>query len=170
MKRKLKFLVITIALLLPIALLSFKNFQNRADFSGTWIINIEKSEFGEAPHYTASKEITIKQFSNQIDVQKIGQAHAGGDTTVKEKSTFDGQFTKIITADNGIKSLKAQWSQDSQSLVYFTSCTMPNSEKEYYHQSEKFSLSPNGKSLTEVKQVEINDGSKYQIIAVYDKK
>ena len=170
MKTKFKFPLFTAALFLSFVLLSFKYRQHKADFSGTWRINIEKSQFGEAPHYTANKEIIVKQFPDHIEVQKIGEGHTGGDTIVKEKATFEGHLTKITTADNGVKSIRAEWTQDNQSLNYYTSCTVANSEAEYYHQSEKFSLSPDGKTLTEMKQVEVNDGSKYQITAVYDKK
>jgi hypothetical protein len=145
----------------------------RTDFSGIWIIDYSKSEFGQAPHFTAAKQIMVKEKDNVIDIERIQDSRISNnpDTTVIEKLTFDGLVYKNITSTHQQKSSKLIWSDDGQNFKILTKLSLPdNPDKEKYRQLEHWTLTEAGKKMIIDKTVETNTGFKYTVKAVYDKK
>lgn len=53
-------------------------------FTGNWAINLAASEFNQAPHYTASRQIKVIQALDNLTVEFLMESTSGSDSTVNE--------------------------------------------------------------------------------------
>lgn len=66
------------------------------DFSGKWVIDLSKSDFGSAPHRLAYKQILVAQHSDAITIENLLTGQNGRDSSSVETLLFDGKFSKVI--------------------------------------------------------------------------
>jgi len=146
-------------------------FAQRANFSGNWVINIEKSEFGKAPLYTVSKELKIEQKEDSLNIVAYSTNQIGEDNPpALTKYKLDGKPTSKITEDKRKMITTIQWSGNSRIFTKTSHFSLPNNEsQEDYIRTDIWQLSDDGKTLIIERNVE-SKGGKYFIKAIYDKK
>ena len=135
MIRKLVSIVFLVALPLALAFA-----QQKPDFSGTWKMNVEKSEFGALPGPTSRTDvITHKEPSLTDDVTAEG---ARGKQQYTAKYTTDG---KEVTNQIGPREVKSTIKWEGNSLVLSSKTSFNGAEM---NAQSTWVLSADGKTLT----------------------
>ncbi len=119
----LSFTVILAFLGLPLA----SNAQgSKANFSGTWAFNAEKSQMGEQGQGGGMRggggggNMVVKQEGNLLTVDQTRTGQDGQSTTTTSKYTLDGKESVNTTGRGESKSI-ATWSADGKSINIVTS-------------------------------------------------
>jgi len=184
MKTKHKFTLLALVVLGFIGQTAFKVAAPKADFTGSWAINKEKSDFGgwpETARYLAAPTlIKFSQHPGEMIVSFAYDSLAMGDGTYMgvpkslDTLSFDGKEKPAgLPGFNLFKTLK--WSDDGQLLTLLTVQKMPEVKKEDKKEShpidwmETFSLDSDGKTLRYTGVKKLAEGT-LTVKAVFDKK
>jgi hypothetical protein len=144
---------------------------SKTNFSGTWVINLQKSQFGDAPHYTAGKQVMVSQTPRNINLEFINTSESGSDSTVNESLPLNGNALELIDAGKRTRKIVPQFSQDGKTLTILTTASMPDDPKtEQFTSTDLWNLADDGQTLTIRKTVKAASGFEYTITAVYQKK
>ncbi len=68
-----------------------------ADFSGTWVLNEDKSEIGEGRGGRAASQMVVEQKDNSLSIKSTRTGRNGDERTNEETLTLDGKETKSST-------------------------------------------------------------------------
>jgi len=140
------------------------------DYSGTWVINIPKSEFNGAPEYTASKRLIITQTEKNVTIIKASVSDAGTDSAATENFAIDDAPFKVIDGNKQTRTSTITWTVPRQILTETTHISFPNDPgTEKFQLADTWYLTDNNKTLTIRKVVKVYNGSGYTVIAVYEK-
>ncbi len=112
---------------------------DKPDLSGTWTIDLEKSDFGMMPPPT-KLERKIAHKDPDFNVTTL-QANARGERTSEAKMTTDGKECEIQIMGRPAKA-KAVW--EGKSIIVTTKAEFQGNE---LTQVEKWTLSEDGKTL-----------------------
>ncbi len=149
----------------------FASFMKQPDFSGSWAININKSEFGALPEFAAAKMFIILQEKDSMQVERFNIDQENKQTHSKEIFSLDGKPNTYLTETNQKKTVVANWSEGGKVLSTFSVFSIIDKPNEIeVSRTQKWGLSEDGKTLI-VEQVTEPSGNyrPYTIIAVYDK-
>jgi hypothetical protein len=114
--------------------------QTRPNLSGTWKVNISKSEFGHGPAPEARTDIIVHQEPNLKDT--ITQSNSQGEITYDMNYSTDGKETTNTIRKNEFKSI-AHWEGDQ--LAIESKGSMGGAATTL---KDHWSLSADGKTLT----------------------
>lgn len=172
MKSLFKTLTFTCSMAIATGLFAFKSTEKPVNFTGTWVLNIEKSELGNAPiPKTGKSMIKILQQQPALIMEKsmtdsTGKVHAAVDTI-----NFDGK-PKTLNAGNGQRlqrTITQQWSADQQIMTLASKFTADNNgEPVEFNGTEIWKMSEDGKVLTIVNETVLPDRTD-KITLVYTK-
>jgi hypothetical protein len=152
-----------------IFLLNFQTaFSQQTDFSGNWKINLKKSEFGDAPQFTASKALKVNQQSGQIKVERLNQTDLDADSTSTETLKLNGEPLEITTADKRAKKMTASLTNNGNVLVRKVAAFLPNGDNQF-NAVETWSMSDDKKYLMLTMTLQDYSGFEYTIKTVYDR-
>jgi len=161
-------------ILLSLAVVSFRSKAQTSgptNFSGTWVINLDKSQFNNAPHYTASKQITVSQTAENLKLSLVQESDAGADSIANETLPLNGSPFEIVGGDKKSRKITAQITDAGKTLTINTDVSVPNDPNtEQYNSAEAWNLAADGQTLTVKKSVKATSGFAYTITAVYQKK
>jgi len=120
----------------------------KADFSGTWTQNVEKSVTGEnAPRRVAVK-ITVAHLADTLSIERLFRRDSGEESTSTEKLTTDGKEC-VSTIMDRPRTSTAVWSEDGKSLTIASKSVFERDGNRIEMTStETWKLSEDGKSLT----------------------
>jgi hypothetical protein len=143
----------------------------QTNFTGTWAFNESKSVLGDAqgPRMEA-KTLVVAQQSNEIQVKRTSTGFDGNEMVQNEKYTLDGkESVNSGMMDSKVKSILT-WSADKKELTFakVISFTM-NGETQEMKSTEKWSLSPDSKTMTIKSSMNTPMGDMNTSLA-YDKK
>jgi len=137
--------------------------QKPADFSGTWIMDIAKSDANYSEYYSGMT-CAIKQTPQEITIERTSLDKNGKQT--KQDPLTCGLDGKEIMKEQygGIDKYSAKWSPDQKVLTIRCVRTMNGSD---YGSNESYSLSGDSRILT-VNTTDLKGET--SIIEVYNKK
>jgi hypothetical protein len=106
-------------LLLSLFLTAFVAFagDDKADFSGTWNFNEEKSEMGEGGRWMQPIKLVITQTGNDLTIERHSKGRNDEDFTMTEKLTLDGKECENTVFGENTKKSVATWSEDGKVLT-----------------------------------------------------
>jgi len=172
MKSLIKTLAFTCSVAIATGLFAFKSIEKPVNFTGTWVLNIEKSELGNAPiPKTGKSSIKILQLQPALIMEKSltdsnGKVHAAVDTI-----NFDGK-PKTLNVGNGQqlkRTISQQWSADQQTMTLASKFSADNNgEPVEFTGTEIWKVSEDGKVLTIVNETVLPDRTD-KLILVYTK-
>lgn len=143
MERKFKNLQIALSAMIILAFLAmpYSTFAQagKANFSGNWVLNAEKSQMGmpqgqgqppqgQPPQGAGQGQrmggfgggpLTVKQEANLLTQTRTRTGQDGTPTTTETKVTLDGKET-VNASQRGDSKLTATWSADGKSLTIVT--------------------------------------------------
>lgn len=106
-------------LVAPAFLLSFTFRADKANFSGEWKLNEEKSELGDFGGRFVARSIKAEQKDDAITIAKTSPGFNGGDpVTTMQTLTFDGKESEITVFGGAKRKSTAKWSEDGQALTF----------------------------------------------------
>lgn len=150
----------------------------QVNFSGTWSVNPEKSEFGGGPggggapggRMGGGAPMIVTQSGNKLSVERTMGGFGGGEATSNVTNySLDGNPTENTrTSPMGEMTSKstAKWSADKKSLTIATTMSFDGMDMT---STETWKLSADGKTLS-VESVRPGfDGGEMKSTMVYDK-
>ncbi len=109
--------VFTTVLFVSFILMSCISFAGeKANFSGKWSLNEEKSDFGEGRRWMASTKLFITHEGNNLSIERRLIRRSGEEVNIIEKYTLDGKECENTLFESPKKST-VNWSEDGQSLT-----------------------------------------------------
>jgi hypothetical protein len=132
------------------------------DFSGTWNLDIAKSNFGQGQP-PASEVDTITESGNSMSVAVAQKGGMMGDMNSTETYSTDGQPSSWKGMGDATVSGTANW--DGDKLVVDAKTSFQGSDVKI---NETYSLSDDGKTLTKAVHAETGMGN-FDSTSVYDK-
>ena len=133
--------------------------QTRPNLSGTWKLNVSKSDFGHGPAPEARTDKIVHEDPNLKDT--ITQSNQQGEITYDMHYTTDGKETTNTIRQNEFKSI-AHWEGDQLAIESKGTLGRPVTLKDHW------SLSGDGKTLTLQRHAAMALGSTDQKM-VFDK-
>ena len=170
MYRKVNYLAVTtislIVATLFIALTSASLSQApKSNFSGSWILNVEKSEFGNTPQNAAVKQFSIDQKVDSIYIDRITINANNEQEKSSEVLSFDGKECVKSFPNGRIKKSSVTWSPDGNVMTTVSSYSAPDDrEKIDYVLTQTWEFANNNKELL----VNLQSPA-YTIKLIYDK-
>ena len=156
----------TLAVFMAAGMFPAKSFAAKPDFSGTWTLNEEKSEFGEG-RYRPSATIDVKQDKTSMTVVRTRTGRDGQEVRMESVYSLDGKET---TTEGGRRTTVStvKWSGDGSTLV-INSKTSWTREGETSESTsvETWVLGEGGKNLT-IKTNSSSSRGEFSSTAVYD--
>lgn len=135
----------------------------KPSLSGTWVLNVSKSNFGQIPP-PASQTDTIEDNEPSVKIAEDQKGGMMGDMNLTTTISTDGtETTSKGMGDAEVKST-AHW--DGATLVVNSKTSFQGSDITI---KDSYSVSADGKTLTEVTHVESGMGN-FDSTSVYDKK
>jgi len=118
----------------------------KADFSGNWVLNKEKSELGERSWADNNKN--IKQEDNKLVVERKFTGRDGEEMTATDTYSLDGKESVNKGFGNSESKSTATWSEDGKTLTIKTSFSFErDGETRTFENTEIWVLSDEGKTL-----------------------
>jgi hypothetical protein len=137
-----------IALLLTLALPATAVAQ-APDLSGTWVLQVDKSDFGPMPGPTKRTDV-ITHKEPSLTVKRSVESPQNGAATSELVYAVDGKEWKNKTADGNELTSTLKW--DGAVLVVTTVAVTPNGEVTI---TDRFALSSDGKTLTQDRTIAV---------------
>ena len=163
----LSLMVIMAFLALP---LTVKAQGSKANFSGTWVLNAEKSNMGQQGQgggRMGGGNFTAKQEGNTLSVERTMTNRDGQTQTMSSKYTLDGKESVNTMGGRGESKSTASWSADGKSLTIKTTRDFNGNS---FTTTEVWSLtSPSSLTITRTSPGR-DGGAERKSTAVYDKK
>lgn len=171
MKTKLTGLipVALLVLALPLLLANSLPSGKKLNCSGTWILNEQKSDFGEYGRMMASDKMIIVQKGKKLTMEKFGTAPTGESYNYTENYTLDGKecFNQIL--DIIKKTSIVTWTDKKSSLTINTDQVINWEGNEMKMKTiEIISLEDGGKSLI-IKSTTSTEYGDMAVSFIYDK-
>jgi len=139
----------------------------KVNFSGSWVLNSEKSTLGDNPRMGAGNFIAAQE-GNLLSVERTRTNRDGETVTTTMKYTLDGKES-INTSPRGDSKSVAAWSADSKTLTINTSRTFEmNGETMNIKSVEVWTLT-DPKIITIQSTSTTPDGER-RMTLIYDKK
>ncbi|MGN6177606.1 MAG: hypothetical protein ACTHNW_00380 [Mucilaginibacter sp.] len=147
---------------------AFAQGNNKPDFTGTWKINVSKSDFGGAPAYSLNKALKIVQSVNQIEIDRTSEDDKGADSTAVESAIYNGKPVQIKNNSGVVKEFTFNWSADGKALTEVFSYSNVSGEP-MFQGKETLERSDDGKALIITRNVSASNGFQYTVKGYYDK-
>ncbi len=120
---------------------------NKADFSGEWTLNEDKSDVGES-RFGPSKTLKVAQDENSLVLERTRTGREGQEMTIKEEYTLDGK-EQLSDNERGTTRTTASWSEDGKTLYLNSHRKMTRDGQTFeITTNEIWELSDDGSSLT----------------------
>jgi hypothetical protein len=136
------------------------------NFSGTWTLNKEQTDFGDQPQWVVPTKYIIEENGQQVNIDKTITDNHSQEIRSRVVLPFDGSSVQVTTSA-GTKATNSCSKDSLQNLHIFI--TLPQSDGED-HITEDWSLINDGKILIIIRNMVQSDGLKYSIKAYYDKR
>jgi hypothetical protein len=135
-------------LTLPLLPCNSMPIARKAKFSGTWILNESKSDFGDYGRMWASNKLIIVQKWRKMSIERFSSGPTGEEYNVLENYTMDGEECENPIFEQMKKKSTVTWSEDKQSLIINSKLELEFEGQEMIMDTiETFSLEDDGKTL-----------------------
>lgn len=169
--KKSTIILLVVALMMPVVLQAQ---AGKADFSGTWTMNAEKSQMGQGGGgfggggRMGGGDMVVKQDGNVLTVERTRPGRDGGSpVTTTTKYTLDGKES-VNPSQMGDSKSVATWSPDGKVLKISTTRSFDrDGQSMTFTQAEEWSL--NGSNLS-IKNTSNTPNGEMTTVMVYDKK
>lgn len=142
--------------------------DEKANFSGQWILNTEKSQLGEGGRW-AAKSLKVTQEENNLSVERTATGRNGEDITFTQSVTLDGKESLSAMPNRPQRKSTANWSEGGKILT-ISSITVfeQDGNKTEMSDVETWALSGDGNSLS-INNLSQSPRGEREATYVYDK-
>ena len=144
--------------------------QTKTNFSGSWALNLDKTDQGGAPVWVLPTKFAIAQSANSIVISRTLTDDQHSQNSYTDTLLFDeSAVTTIVAFLHSKKISRLKWATDGKRFVIES--TSIDSSGEYGSKTtETWSLLDDGKTLIDQRRIVQTNGMDYIINAYYDKK
>jgi hypothetical protein len=161
-------LTIVLSLAIVLAFSMVNAGEKKADFSGTWTFNEEKSELGEGGRWMIASKISVTQKDSVMTIERTAQRRGGEEFTTSEKLTLDGKECENTMNERTRKST-ANWSEDGKQLTIASKMVFEREGNQFEIKSvEIWQLTNEGKALS-IDYTSQSPRGERKAVYVYDK-
>jgi hypothetical protein len=151
-------------------IIAFKSPQQSVALSGTWILNVAKSDFGDSPAYVLQKQLDITDNASAVKIKYTASTEDGADSVFTLSYSL-GKVLDNVTAERRTQHFHITRVKDGHLLEIEHSSSFPEKpDSEEYHTVQRFQLSADGNELTLDKQVKVYNGYTYTAKGVYERR
>jgi hypothetical protein len=93
--------------------------DKKPDFSGTWLLNNDKSVLGDGGRRWNAGKLIVAQAPNKLSIKRVVTRDDGQENITTDTFTLDGKECNNST-ENRTKKSTVTWSKDSTSLNFST--------------------------------------------------
>ncbi|HLF34451.1 MAG TPA: hypothetical protein VI583_09445 [Cyclobacteriaceae bacterium] len=141
----------------------------KPNFSGTWVLNESRSDFGEYGRYWAPNKLIIVQKGKKLTIERYAPGPSGEETSFKAKYTMDGKECENSVPDQFKSITRINWLEDNKGFKSDSKINMPFQGQEMEIQSiEIYKFDEEGKSLV-IESTAINEYGEFKVTFVLDK-
>jgi hypothetical protein len=108
--------------------LVFAAVPRRADFSGMWIFNMEKSMPRPTPQHSHVAWVTVAQTADSITIERFFVNPQGQQHSYRESFSFNSEESQNALFGGRIKKSTVRWSADKQKLTIRSRIFFPNKQ------------------------------------------
>jgi hypothetical protein len=166
MKRQTKLVIINMLLCLFLISLANLAMAQKVNFSGSYWINKQKTEFGQAPQSVLPVKLEIKQEKAQITIKRTTVNDQQQESGYTETLSFTGADNEVKLPSGSTRKASLKW-QDDQHFILKSQAVTSDSNPGLAA-TENWSLTDNGKTLVIDRSVQQPNGLNYTIKAYYD--
>jgi hypothetical protein len=158
----------SLLLIIPFFTASSLPMGKKASFSGTWILNETKSDFGEYGRMMASDKLVIVQKGKKLTMERYATAPTGETYNYTENYTLDGKECMNPLFENSKKTSTVNKTEDKKGLIFNSTLDL-NFEGQSMKiiTVENFTLGEDRKSLV-IKATASTDYGDMAVTFVYD--
>lgn len=158
----------SLLLILPLLTASSMPMGKKAIFSGTWILNETKSDFGEYGRMMASNKIIIAHKGKKLTMERYATTPAGESVNYKENYTLDGKECVNNISEEFKKTSTVVKSEDKKGLIINSTLDLSFEGNEMKILTvENFTLEDGGKTMI-IKSTASTDYGDMVVSLVYD--
>jgi hypothetical protein len=142
----------------------------KSNFSGTWILNEQKSDFGEYGRMMASDKIVIVHKGKKLTMERYSTAPTGESYNYIENYTLDGKECIIPLFEESKKTSTVSRTEDKTGLIINSTLDLSFEEQNMKILTvENYTLEDGGKSMV-IKTTASSDYGIMSVSFVYDLK
>ena len=166
----MRYLVLFISGVLLMSVSVSKAKENPVNFSGEWVLNVDKSDLGGAPggrrRARMTSKMVVEQKDNKLVVEAFRTNRDGEEVSNVSTYTLDGK--ECTNTNNFMTSVSvAKWSEDGETLTISSTITMSRGDREFNMEAtEIWSLD---KDLLAIDATRSTPRGERKSKAVYDK-
>lgn len=162
----------TLNLLILLALIIIGNdiYAQKADFTGKYVLNNDKTQFADHPKFLLAKSLTVKQSANQAIISRINLSpDLTEKSMVTDSVTINGDVFKrpLPGVQGSFIASTCKWLDDS--TLELTQDVTDANGKLRIRSIEKWSYENDGKTLKVARHIKQADGSYLDIVGYYNK-
>ena len=151
-----------------ILIMSAKAIAQSSDFTGSWKLNKEQTDFGNVTEYSTPVRLIVAQKKDSIKIERILINERQETHSNIEFLAINGGKSEIKLNERTQKTASIAWASDGRSLTELATY-IDNSVKMEYTGTEVWSLSAEGKTLVIAKSNELPGGKTYLRKMIYEK-
>jgi hypothetical protein len=141
-----------------------------ANFTGSWKLNVSKSEFGDIPQYAAVKQYDVRQDADSVFIKRIVVDQNNAEKNVDESISLDGKPTVHELANKKKRISVITWSDDKKTMTTKSSYTVANDPDEIeYSVIQSWIISEDNSLRVTFKGYDLTDKKNFTIKLIYDK-
>lgn len=162
------FALASLLLIIPLLTSSTLQMGKKANFSGTWILNETKSDFGEYGRMMASDKLVILHKGKKLSIERFATSPEGEAYNYTENYTLDGKECVNSPTPEFKKTSTAVKSEDKKGLVINSTLDLSFEGMEMKILTvENFSLQEDGKVMS-IKSTATTDYGDMAVSFIYD--
>jgi hypothetical protein len=140
----------------------------KPNFSGTWVLNESKSEFGEYGHYWAPSKLIIAQKRKKLAIERFAPGPSGKEMDFKGNYTMDGKECENVIFEQSKSKSTVNWSEDNKNLTINSTMNVQVQGQDMEIKSvEIYSLEKDAKSLV-IKSTSSTPYGDFSVTFVFD--
>jgi hypothetical protein len=165
-KQKIKKRIMKIAMLL-LSLVSTVTMYGQADFTGSWKLNPEKSQFNNTPGAPAAGKLVVEQKNGTVSFQRNDRPKE----TLKIDSTASIEISDGGIIEGSQTQITMKPTPDKKGLIETRTYTYPEEQTKEIaiKKTRTWTLSTDKKTLTIQDYIETNKGHSHEMILVYER-
>lgn len=158
-----KYLILSLMLISAITV-----FAQTPNFTGKWLLNKSKTDFGQAPEFVLVRSYTVSSTEKAITIERIALDPQMVEHPATDTLSFDGKEASSTTYSGSKRTASFKWNDDKKSFTILSN-SINKEGNPGAKVTDIWSLSPDNKTLTVERTVVNADGSSYPIKGIYDK-
>jgi hypothetical protein len=142
----------------------------QTDFSGTWNIDVSKSDYGNQSQNAMFKILAVKQTKDSLITEGTRFVTQVNELLVVSRYATNGNAAEAVLSNNRTMSAKLEWDAAGKKLTRHSTYSLPGNDAVVdYRSEETWELSGDSKQLLIERIIYFHNGTQTVLKVVYEK-